>query len=104
MLEPDDEDVQCVARCLRGDTSAFEPLVLKHQRLLFSVALRLVGNYEDARDVTQNAFIRAFERLDTFDPARKFFSWIYRIAVNESLNLRRSRRVQEPLEPTLEAP
>jgi len=104
MLEPDDEDVQCVARCLRGDTSAFEPLVLKHQRVLFSVALRLVGNYEDARDVTQNAFIRAFERLDTFDPARKFFSWIYRIAVNESLNLRRGRRVQEPLEPTLEAP
>jgi RNA polymerase sigma-70 factor (ECF subfamily) len=103
MLEHDDEDVKWVARCLRGDTSAFEPLVVKHQRVLFSVALRLVGNYEDARDATQNAFIRAFERLDTFDPERKFFSWIYRIAVNESLNLRRGRRVHEPLEATVQA-
>ena len=104
MSEPKDEDVKWVGRCLRGDTAAFEPLVARHQRVLFAVALRLVGNYEDARDATQNTFIRAYERLDTFDPERKFFSWIYRIAINECLNLRRARRPHEPLKEHLEAP
>ena len=103
MVERDD-DVDLVARCLRGDQAAFEPLVTRYERVLFSVALRLVGNYEDARDATQNAFVRAYEHLETFDPDRRFFSWIYRIVVNECLNLRRARRANEPLEDTLETP
>ena len=102
MSEPEEDEIACVARCLKGDASAFEPLVLRYQRVLFTVALRLLGNAEDARDATQNAFIRAYERLDTFDPSRRFFSWMYRIAVNESLNLRRAQRPHEPLPPTLE--
>jgi len=102
MSEPEDE-VACVARCLRGDASAFEPLVTRYERVLFTVALRLLGNAEDARDATQNAFVRAYQRLDTFDPSRRFFSWIYRIAVNESLNLRRTQRPHEPLPATLES-
>ena len=97
------DDAECVARCLKGDTAAFEPLVARYQRALFTVALRLTANHEDARDATQNAFIRAFERLDTFDPSRRFFSWLYRIAVNESLNLRRTRKAHEPIAATLEA-
>jgi RNA polymerase sigma-70 factor, ECF subfamily len=102
MSEPN-EDVIWVARCLRGDTRAFEALVHKHQRALFALALHLMGDYEDARDATQNTFIRAYERLETFDPNRKFFSWIYRIAVNECLNLKRARRVHEPVTEALEA-
>ena len=100
MLEPND-DSELVARCLRGERSAFEPLVKRYERVLFSVALRLVGNYEDARDATQNAFVAAYEHLETFDPERKFFSWIYRILVNESLNLRRAQRTAEPLSESL---
>ena len=96
MTEPDD-DVACVARCLRGDSSAFEPIVRRYQRVLFSVARRMLGNHEDAMDATQNVFVRAYQRLDTFDPNRRFFSWIYRIAVNECLNVRRSRRPDEEL-------
>jgi len=99
MTEANDDRV-LVARCLAGDISAFEPLVVRYQRVLFGVSLRLVGNYEDARDATQNAFVRAFEHLESFDPERRFFSWIYRIAVNESLNLRRARK---PLEEVPEA-
>lgn len=91
------DDVRCVIECLEGDASAFEPLVERYQRGLFAVAVRLLGNYEDARDATQNAFIRAYEHLDTFDPDRRFFSWICRIVVNESLNLKRARRAREPL-------
>jgi len=102
MAEADDDAV-CVAQCLRGETAAFEALVARYQRVLFTVAFRLTGNYEDARDATQNAFVRAYERLDRFDPERKFFSWIYRIALNESLNLRRIRQPNEPLADTMTA-
>jgi RNA polymerase sigma-70 factor, ECF subfamily len=102
MTEPI-EDAIWVARCLRGDSSAFEPLVTRYQRVLFTVSLRLLGNYEDAREATQNTFVRAYERLDTYDPERRFFSWIYRIAVNESLNYRRTQRPHEPLAATLES-
>jgi RNA polymerase sigma-70 factor (ECF subfamily) len=102
MSEPD-EDAVWVARCLRGDSSAFEPLVRRYQRLLFTVALRIVGDYEDARDATQSAFVRAYQGLGSYDPERKFFSWMYRIVVNECLNVRRARKPQEPLMGTLEA-
>jgi RNA polymerase sigma-70 factor (ECF subfamily) len=102
MAEADD-DVVGVARCLRGDSSAFEAIVRRYERALFSVAYRLLGNYEDARDATQNAFLRAYEGLDTYDPNRRFFSWIYRIAVNECLNARRARRPGEPLSDQIEA-
>lgn len=98
MVEPN-EDAALVARCLKGDSSAFEPLVTRYQRVLFTLAFRLLGNYEDARDATQNAFIRAYEKLETYNPAHRFFSWLYRIGLNESLNLRRARRPYEPLAP-----
>lgn len=102
MTGPND-DLVWVARCLKGDSAAFETLVRRYQHVLFTVALKLTGDEEDARDVTQNAFVRAFLKLDSFDPSRKFFSWLYRIAVNESLNARRDRRTHEPLEDRFEA-
>lgn len=97
-----DDDCVWVARCLKGDAAAFEPLVERYQRVLFAVALRLLRNYDDAKDVTQNTFIRAYEHLDSFDPDRRFFSWIYRIAVNESLNFRRARRTPQSTDGVLE--
>jgi RNA polymerase sigma-70 factor, ECF subfamily len=97
------DDAECVARCLRGESEAFEPLVTRYQRVLFVIAFRLTGNYEDARDATQNAFVRAYERLDTYDPSRRFFSWLYRIAINESLNLRRAHKPHEPITTSLES-
>ena len=99
-----DEDVLAVARCLQGDSAAFEAIVRRYERVLFGVARRMLGNYEDALDATQNAFIRAYEGLDQFDPERRFFSWIYRIAINECLNARRARRPDDPLPEEMEAP
>jgi RNA polymerase sigma-70 factor (ECF subfamily) len=98
-----DDDLICVARCLRGDSAAFEAIVRRYERVLFSVARRILGNYDDALDATQNAFVRAYEGLDTYDPNRRFFSWIYRIAVNECLNARRARRPDDPLPEDMEA-
>jgi RNA polymerase sigma-70 factor (ECF subfamily) len=97
----DAEDRALVARCLAGDTAAFEPIVERYQRVLFTVARRMLDDPEQAADATQNAFISAYRKLETFDPKRRFFSWIYRILVNECLNDRRGRRPHEPLSPEL---
>ena len=99
----DADDHDLVARCLAGDTAAFEPIVERYQRILFTVALRMLGDSEQAADATQNAFVSAYRKLQTFDPRRRFFSWIYRILVNECLNDRRGRRAYEPLSPELAA-
>jgi RNA polymerase sigma-70 factor (ECF subfamily) len=90
-----DPDTELVARCLGGDVEAFEPLVLRYQRALFNVAWRMLGDREEARDVVQGAFAKAWAKLGTFDPRRRFFSWIYRIVVNESLNARGRRPLVE---------
>lgn len=91
------DDVVLVQRCLEGDQAAYEPLVRRYQRVLFNVALRILGDYAAADDATQNAFISAYRKLARFDQNRRFFSWIYRILVNECLNDRRSRRPFEPI-------
>jgi RNA polymerase sigma-70 factor (ECF subfamily) len=98
-----DDDSLLVARCLGGDTAAFRPLVERYQRLLFTVALRMLGNRDEAVDAAQTAFVRAFEKLASYDRKHKFFSWLYRILVNECLNVRRNRRPEEPLSPMLVA-
>jgi RNA polymerase sigma-70 factor (ECF subfamily) len=91
-------DETLVARCLGGETQAFEPLVLRYQRALYNAAYRLLGDHEDARDVAQGALVKAYEKLASFDPRYRFFSWIYRIVVNEALNTRERRRPNAPLE------
>ncbi len=93
-----------VALCLGGDGSAFEPLVARYEKVLFNVALRMLGDREDARDVTQTAFVKAWEHLASYDPSHRFFSWLYRIMVNESLNLIARRRRQVPLDAELPSP
>ena len=92
------DDPALVRRSLEGDAGAFEQLVSNYQRVLFSVALRLLGNYEDARDATQNAFIKVYQRLDTYDSRYRFFSWIYRITVNECLDHLARRTRQGPVD------
>jgi len=92
----EDEGV-LVRRCLAGDADAFEPIVRAYQAPLFNVALRMLGTADDARDATQTAFIRAYEHLDSYDPGHKFFTWIYRILINECLNILRARRPNEPV-------
>jgi RNA polymerase sigma-70 factor (ECF subfamily) len=97
------DDVELVARCLRGEVDAFAPLVERYQRVLYNLALRMLGDREDARDATQTAFVRAYEKLDTYDPSHRFFSWIYRIVMNECLNQKQRRPFHERLSETLAA-
>ena len=97
----DDDDATLIRRVLDGETSAFEVLVERYQRVLYTVALRMLGNRDDAKDATQTAFVRAYERLASFDEQYRFFSWIYRILVNECLNVIRGRRPEDELTPVL---
>ena len=90
-------DREYVERCLRGDLDAFSMLIDRYQAPVFRIVLNMVGNYEDAKEVLQQVFMKAFEHLSSYDPNRKFFSWIYRVAVNESINHIRARRPLEPL-------
>jgi RNA polymerase sigma-70 factor (ECF subfamily) len=92
-----DPDASLVARGLGGEVDAFEPLVARYQRPLYNVALRMLGDAEEARDVVQDAFLKAYEKLSSFDPRYRFFSWVYRIVVNESLNVRARRHPAYPL-------
>ena len=70
----------------------------RYQKRLFNVALRMTGNAQDAEDATQTVFLNAFLKLSSYDPRYRFFSWIYRMAVNESLNMLKRRRRMVSLE------
>ncbi len=88
----DEQDRALVGRYLKGHSEAAAALVDRYQQRLFNVALRMLGNMQDAEDVTQTVFQNAFLKLDTYDPTYRFFSWIYRMAVNESLNALKRRK------------
>jgi RNA polymerase sigma-70 factor (ECF subfamily) len=98
----DAEEQLLITRCLAGDVEAFRPLVGRYQRVVFSIALRMLGSRADAEDVTQQAFVDAFNALDGFDGEGRphaFSSWLLRIAVNRSKDVLKSKkRTEEPLE------
>jgi RNA polymerase sigma-70 factor, ECF subfamily len=97
-LMSDDEELAAVERCLSGESRAFETIVDSYQRVLFNVALRMVNDRDDAQDVVQAAFLKAYEKLRTYDRRRKLFSWIYRIVVNECLDQLARRKRQGPVD------
>lgn len=100
-LATDEQDRALVERYLENHGAAAGALVDRYQQRLFNVALRMLGNVQDAEDVTQTVFLNAFHRLRTYDPRYKFFSWIYRMTVNESLNMLKRRKPTVTLEDDL---
>ena len=85
-------DARLVEDVRRGDTDAFGELVLRYERRVIRVIMRFVTDQEQARDLAQEAFIRTFERLDQFDPSRRFGPWLFRIAVNLTLDYLRKKK------------
>ena len=99
-------DQTLVERCRKGDRQALEALIREYERPVYNAAYRILGNPDDAADATQAVFLKAFENLHRYDPNYRFFSWIYRIAINESINQRKRIREQQPLdgsEPAVDA-
>lgn len=97
-----DNDEVLVGRCRNRDHAAFAALVNRYQRPIFNAAYRVLGNSDDADEVAQIVFLRVLERLEDYDSKYKFFSWIYRIAINESIDLLRRNRREEPLDDGIE--
>ena len=93
----EDDDPALVRRCRDGERSAFEQLVVRYQKPVYNAALRMLHDPQDAMDVAQTTFLKAFEHLADYDPSFKFYSWIYRIAVNESLNALGARKSLEAI-------
>jgi RNA polymerase sigma-70 factor, ECF subfamily len=93
-------DEELVARSIRGDADSFNQLILRWERPIYALAYRTIGREEDARDVCQETFLRAFRALPGFRGQAKFSSWLYRIALNLCRDwIRRERRigfVQQP--------
>ena len=94
MSHPVDEDRPLVQCAKSGDFEAFESLVSKYQRRLFSVALRIVGRQHDAEEVVQQTFLGVIEHLADFREESKFYTWLMRIATNNALALLRKRAVR----------
>jgi RNA polymerase sigma-70 factor (ECF subfamily) len=88
----DEADRAAIRRYLDGDMAAARELVERYQRPLFTLVLRMLGNRQDAEDVTQAVFGRVFRDLESYDPTHRFFSWVYRMAVNGALNAQRDRK------------
>ena len=86
-----EQEREIIQKVLSGDTEAFEALVLEHQNKVYSLALRMVGNEEDALDMAQEAFIRAFNSLSGFRGDSKFSVWLYRLTSNICIDFIRSR-------------
>jgi len=87
------DDHRLIAECLQGRTAAFGELVGRYQDRLYNTVYRLVNNAEDAHDVVQEAFLNAYQSLDSFKGDARFFTWLYRIAFNSAISLKRKRRV-----------
>ncbi|MBN1480635.1 RNA polymerase sigma factor [candidate division KSB1 bacterium] len=85
-------DARLVQSCLAGNVKAFERLVEKYQTTVYNIAFRMTANFDDAEDIAQAVFIKIYEQLDKYNPKFKFFSWLYRIALNESLNARKQKK------------
>lgn len=88
-------DAKLVASGLRGDRAALTQLVDHYYVPIYRAAFRILHDADAASDVTQMTFLSAFENLDKYDPAYKFFSWIFRIGVNHALEQSRKRRLEE---------
>ncbi len=89
-MHPDDE--VAVARARRGDEDAFRLLVERHSRSIYRLAYRMTGRPEDAEDVVQEAFVRAYKQMDRFEARSNFGTWLYRIAFNCAVDYTRTRQ------------
>lgn len=99
-----DHDQALVQGCRNGDRAAFAMLVTRYQQPIYNAAYRVLGNADDAADTAQAVFLKVAEKLHEYDSRYKFFSWLYRIAVNESLNLLRRNGREEPLDEEMDFP
>ena len=92
--EEADSDWAIVQRVQQGDVASFDQLILKYRERVFGVIYNMTSNREDAADLTQDAFIKAFQSINRFQGQSSFFTWLYRIAINSTLTHLRKNRLR----------
>lgn len=92
-----DHELALVRDCQRGDREAMEALVRTFDRPVYHASFRMLGNRDDAADVTQTVFLKVFENIHRFDASYRLFSWVYRIAVNEAIDQLDRRKRDGPM-------
>jgi RNA polymerase sigma-70 factor (ECF subfamily) len=97
------DEARVIERAREGDTRAFETILERYEKPVFNAAYRIVANYEDAADVTQTVFLKVHRKLGSYRPEHKFFSWVYRIAVNEAINFSKRHSRERPLDDAVAA-
>ncbi|MCK9421105.1 MAG: RNA polymerase sigma factor [Bacteroidales bacterium] len=83
-----------IDRVLAGDVSAYAGLVSKHKNLVFSIALKILNSREDAEEVAQDSFLKAYQSLKTFEKKSKFSTWLYRIVYNAAISKTRKKKLE----------
>ncbi len=89
------DDQTIVERVLKGDTQSYSVLVDRYQDRIYSAVVNYVANREDAIDITQEVFVKAYSKLNTFNAGSAFYTWIYRIAVNAAIDFIRKRKSRQ---------
>ena len=92
-----DDDNILVKECLEGNKKSFEEIVEKYYRTIFRLSFRITRDHDNAEEITQSAFIKAYEKLNSFNFKYKFFSWLYRITVNEAINFSKREKKNEEI-------
>lgn len=96
------DDIQYVRQVLAGNTAAYAILVNKHKDMAFSIALKIIRNREDAEEITQDSFVKAYQSLRSFKGDSKFSTWLYRIVYNAAISHTRQRKHEfAPLDDTI---
>jgi RNA polymerase sigma-70 factor, ECF subfamily len=93
-------DREAAAEACKGNQYAYRILVERHSHALFRLAFRMTGNEQDAEDLVQDTFIRAYRQLHRFDSRASFSTWLYRICANRALDLLRAKKVRKEYQPT----
>lgn len=88
-MRQESDDIQLIDRFKNGDTSAFEEIVLKYQDRIYNLCRHMLGNAHEAEDAAQDTFIKAYQKLKDFNPEASLYTWLYRIAVNTSLDYKK---------------
>jgi len=86
------EEMELVKRARKGDLAAYDDLVRRYQERIYATVYHMTANHEDANDLAQEAFIKAFQALKSFKGGSSFYTWVYRIAVNKTINFLKQRR------------
>jgi len=92
LAPPPQDDLQLVEKARQGDLSAYDELVKRYQERIYATVYHMTSNHEDANDIAQDAFIKGFRALSSFKGGSSFYTWVYRIAVNKTINFLKQRK------------